>query len=71
MIARAMRAERSILLLQSLAEFANAAIRKAKIPIEDIRRTIDAWSAVLPIHTAEEDDLKDALEVVQATDWHS
>lgn len=66
LIARAMRAESSILLLQSLAEFANVAIRKAKIPIEDIRRTIDAWCAVLPVQTVEEDDLKDALETVRA-----
>ena len=61
-----MRAESSILLLQSLAEFANVAIRKAKIRIDDIRRTIDAWCAVLRIQTAEEDDLKDALEAMRA-----
>src|SRR6266446_6827244 len=41
LIGRAMRAGWTILLLQTLAEFANVAIRKAGIPIEDIRRTID------------------------------
>ena len=45
LIARAMRTGWIILLLQTLAEFANVAIRKAGIPIEDIRRTIDAWRA--------------------------
>jgi predicted nucleic acid-binding protein len=66
LINRAMRTESSILLLQTLAEFANVAIRKAKIPIGDICRIIDAWRAVLPIQTAEEDDLKDALVAVRA-----
>jgi predicted nucleic acid-binding protein len=66
LIARAMRAERSILLLQSLAEFTNVAIRKAKIPISDIRRTINAWCAVFPIQAADYDDLGDALEAVGA-----
>jgi predicted nucleic acid-binding protein len=42
------------------------AIRKAGIPIEDIRRTIDAWRAVLPIQAADDDDLAAALEAVRA-----
>ena len=66
LIARAMRAERSVLLLQSLAEFANVAIRKAKIPVDDIRRTIDAWRAVLPVQAADDGDLGAALEAVRA-----
>jgi predicted nucleic acid-binding protein len=65
LIARAMRAGWTILLLQTLAEFANVAIRKAGIPIKDIRRTIDAWRAVLPIQAAD-DDLAAALEAVRA-----
>ena len=66
LIARAMRAERSVLLLQSLAEFANVAIRKAKIPVNDIRRTIDAWRAVLPVQAADDGDLGAALEAMRA-----
>jgi predicted nucleic acid-binding protein len=65
-IARAMRAASSILLLQTLAEFSNVAIRKARIPIEDIRDTIDAWLAVLPVQVADESDLLQALEAVRA-----
>jgi predicted nucleic acid-binding protein len=42
LIVRAMQAASSVLLLQTLAEFSNVAIRKARIPIKDIRRTIDA-----------------------------
>jgi predicted nucleic acid-binding protein len=66
LIARAMRAGRTILLLQTLAEFANVAIRKAGIPIEDIIKTINAWRAVLPVQAADEEDLSAALEAVRA-----
>jgi predicted nucleic acid-binding protein len=66
LIARAMRAASSVLLLQTLAEFSNVAIRKARIPVKDIRRTIDAWRAVLPVHAADESDLFAALEAVRA-----
>jgi predicted nucleic acid-binding protein len=66
LIARAMRAGRTVLLLQTLAEFANVAIRKAGIPIEDIIKTINAWRAVLPVQAADEEDLSAALEAVRA-----
>ena len=46
LIARAMRAASSVLLLQTLADFSNVAIRKARIAVKDIRRTIDAWRGV-------------------------
>ena len=65
LIARAMRAASSVLLLQTLAEFSNVAIRKARIPVEDIRRTIDAWRAVLPVQAADDGDLLVALEAVR------
>ena len=66
LVARAMRAASSVLLLQALAEFSNVAIRKARIPVEDIRRTIDAWRAVLPVQAADEGDLLMALDAVRA-----
>jgi len=66
LVARAMRGGWTILLLQTLAEFANVAIRKAGIPIEDIRRTIQAWRDVLPVQAADEGDLAAALEAVRA-----
>jgi predicted nucleic acid-binding protein len=65
LIARAMRAASSVLLLQTLAEFSNVAIRKARIPIKDIRRAIDAWRAVLPVQAAADSDLSAALEAVR------
>lgn len=43
LVARAMKAATGVLLLQSLAEFSNVAVRKARIPVEDIRRMIQAW----------------------------
>jgi predicted nucleic acid-binding protein len=66
LVARAMRAAPSVLLLQALAEFSNVAINKARIPVEDIRRTIDAWRAVLPVQAADEGDLLMALDAVRA-----
>jgi predicted nucleic acid-binding protein len=66
LIARAMRAASSVLLLQTLAEFSNVALRKARIPVQDIRKTIDAWRAVLPIQAADDSDLFVALEAVRA-----
>jgi len=61
-----MRAASCVLLLQTLAEFSNVAIRKARIPVDDIRRTIDAWRAVLPVQAADDGDLSAALEAVRA-----
>ena len=66
LIARAMRAASSILLLQTLGEFSHVAIRKAGIPVGDIRRTIDAWRAVLPVQAADDSDLSAALDAVRA-----
>ena len=64
LVVRGMQTGWSILLLQTLAEFSNVAIRKAGIPIDDIRATIDAWRAVLPVQAAEDGDLTAALDVV-------
>ncbi len=66
LMARAMRAASSVLLLQTLGEFSNVAIRKARIPVADIRRIIDAWQAVLPVQAADTGDLVVALEAVRA-----
>jgi hypothetical protein len=44
-----MRTGSSILLLQTLAEFSSMAIRKAGIAVDEVRTTIDAWRAVLPV----------------------
>jgi predicted nucleic acid-binding protein len=67
LLARAMRATMSILLLQSLAEFSNVAIRKARIPANAVKATIEAWLAVLPVQSADDSDLVLALEAVRPT----
>src|ERR1700681_4925030 len=64
-IARGIRGGSSVLLLQTLAKFGKVAIRKARIPAEDVRTTIDAWRAVFPVRVAEENDLSSALEAVK------
>ncbi len=66
LLAQAMRAATSILLLQTLAEFSNVAVRKARIPAIAVKTTIEAWVAVLPVQAANESDLLSALEVVRA-----
>jgi predicted nucleic acid-binding protein len=66
LIARGMRGGESVLLLQTLGEFANVAIRKAGVPVEEVRDAIDAWRAVFPVQAAEAGDLSAALDAVSA-----
>ena len=66
LIARAMRAGSSVLLLQSLAEFSNVAIRKAGIKVEAVQAIVAAWEAVLPVEAAQRDDLPAALDAAKA-----
>lgn len=67
LLARAMmQAANSVLLLQSLAEFSNVAIRKAGIPVQAVQRIVQSWCAVLSIHPADNSDLMTALEAVRA-----
>jgi predicted nucleic acid-binding protein len=66
LIARAMRAGSSVLLLQSLAEFSNVAIRKAGIKVEAVQVIVAAWEAVLPVEAAHRADLPAALDAVKA-----
>ena len=65
LIVRGMRAGWGILLLQTLAEFSSVAIRKAGISVDEIRTTIDAWRAVLPVQAADDSDLTAALDAVK------
>jgi predicted nucleic acid-binding protein len=66
LLARTIRAANSILLLQSLTEFSNVAIRKAGFAVEAVQQIVQAWCAVLPIQAADEGDLFTALEAVRA-----
>jgi predicted nucleic acid-binding protein len=65
LLARGMHAASGVLLLQTLAEFSNVALRKARIPVSKIRKTIDAWCAVLPVQAADTEDLLMALDAVR------
>src|SRR5947209_6132525 len=66
LIVRGMQSGWCVLLLQTLAEFSNVAIRKAGIPVKNIRAIIDAWRALLPVQAAEDGDLTAALDAVKA-----
>jgi predicted nucleic acid-binding protein len=65
LLVRGMRTGSSFLLLQTLAEFSSVAIRKAGIAVDEVRTTIDAWRAVLPVQGTEGDDLSAALDAVK------
>jgi predicted nucleic acid-binding protein len=65
LIARALRLGSSVILLQTLAEFSNVAIRKAGIPVDRVQTIIAAWRAVLPVNAATDDDLPAALHAVK------
>jgi len=65
LLLRGMRTGSSILLLQTLAEFSSVAIRKARIEVDAVRTTIDAWRAVLPVQGTQDDDLSAALDAVK------
>jgi len=65
LVARGMRTGENILLLQTLTEFSSVAMRKAGIAVDDVRATIDAWRAVLPVQGTEDDDLSAALGAVK------
>ena len=65
LLVRGMRTGSCILLLQTLAEFSSVAIRKAGIAVDEVRTTIDAWRAVLPVQGTEDDDLSAALPAVK------
>ena len=65
LLERGMRTGSCILLLQTLAEFSSVAIRKAGIGVDEVRTTIDAWRAVLPVQGTEDGDLSAALDAVK------
>jgi predicted nucleic acid-binding protein len=55
----------AILLLQSLAEFSSVATRKLRIGADLVRRRVQAWSNVIPVQAASQEDVFGALEIVR------
>jgi predicted nucleic acid-binding protein len=66
LIKRSMRSGSAVLLLQTLAEFSNVAIRNAAIAPDTVRMIVDSWRAVLPVRPAAEEDLADVLHAVKS-----
>jgi len=64
LIARGILGSGCLLLLQTLGEFAHVAIRKARMPADDVRALINVWRGVLPVHAAAPDDLAAAVDAV-------
>ncbi len=65
LIVRGMRNGNVILLLQSLAEFANVATRKLGIDADAVARRVLAWSNVIPVQPAGKEDLVVALQILR------
>lgn len=65
LVLRSMRGGTDVLLLQTLAEFANVAVRKFGIPSAIVLKETMPWRACLPLSSATEEDLEPALEAVR------
>ena len=64
LLARCIRGNVALLLLQALAEFSHVAMRKYAASAEEVRRRVNAWRRILPVYAAGEDDLDLALAFV-------
>ena len=64
LLARCIRGNVALLLLQALAEFSHVAMRKYAVSAEEVRRRVNAWRWILPVYAAGEDDLDLALAFV-------
>ncbi len=65
LVIRSMRYGTGVILLQALAEFSSVAIRKLGVDADDVRRRVEAWCSVMPVHAAVEEDLPVALQIVR------
>jgi predicted nucleic acid-binding protein len=65
LLIRSMRGGTDLFLLQTLAEFANVAVRKLGVPGPAVLTQVDAWRASLPVRAAAEEDLPAALAALR------
>ena len=65
LLIRGARPQAGILLLQSLTEFSHVAARKFGLSINSIRRRVRDWRGAIPVHSAGEEDLMAALDLVR------
>ena len=65
LLARCTRNSSAVLLLQSLAEFSHVAMRKFGVEAEEVRRRVNVWRRIIPVHAAGDEDLMEALELVR------
>ena len=65
LVNRAIRHGSVVLLLQTLGEFADVALRKFRIDAVAVRDRIDAWRNVLPVRAATDADVMAALLTVR------
>ena len=65
LIVRGMRNGNAVLILQSLAEFSSVTTRKLGIGADAIQRRVQAWSNVIPVQPAAQEDLVVALQILR------
>ncbi len=65
LVIRSMRRGTDVLLLQTLAEFANVMLRKLGAPSAAVLTQVKTWCACLPVRSAIGDDLEPALAAVR------
>jgi predicted nucleic acid-binding protein len=65
LIGRGARAAASVLLLQTLGEFAHVALRKSRYAADLIEGLVGGWMAAHPVHPATPDDVSAALACVR------
>ena len=65
LVERATRNRVGIITLQALGEFFNVLTRKMKIEAAAAAEFVEGWMAALPVHSAGEGELADAMRVVR------
>lgn len=65
LVERAIRNRLGIITLQALGEFFNVLTRKMRIEARAAAELVEGWMAALPVHSAGEGELADAMRVVR------
>jgi predicted nucleic acid-binding protein len=64
LLARCVHGGGVLLLFQALTEFSHVAMRKFGIDPAEVRRRVNSWRQIIPVHLAADDDLDLALTLV-------
>jgi predicted nucleic acid-binding protein len=65
LVERAIRHRLGIITLQALGEFFNVLTRKMRVEAKAAAELVEGWMAALPVHSAGDGELADAMRVVR------